>query len=77
MSEDFLPEARRFEKKWNTMMDEWCYKDLESREIYLKEDFIMIRLQEETEIVNNDELPHDDREYKPSVEERRRGDYTW
>lgn len=59
---------RRFEKKYNSMMQEYCYKDLDTREVYTREEYFDIVLNEEVELVNRD----DTRDSKKKPNEGRR-----
>lgn len=45
----------RVEKRWNPFMEEYAYKDLESKEVYTHEEFFAMYLLEDVEIVNESE----------------------
>ena len=49
--------TRRFQKRWNTLCEEFVFKDLETREILTREDFFMEKLKsdEDIKVINPDE----------------------
>lgn len=53
-------DSRKFVKKWNSFKNEYVYKDVETKKLYSRKDFFLIRLTEEVMVINDFEFPPDD-----------------
>lgn len=56
--------VRRFVKKWNSFKKEFVYKEVkpagEKINIISRKDFFILRIQEDVEVINDDEMPPED-----------------